>query len=63
VDADGFQLQGKTQSAWRGEISDMPVSVALLADKPASSSRPCASRSRMWTSPDLQAPIAALSRH
>lgn len=40
VDADGFQLQGKTQiSLAPGEISDVPVSVALLADKPASSSQ------------------------
>ncbi|TFY93114.1 cytochrome c oxidase accessory protein CcoG [Pseudomonas nabeulensis] len=40
VDADGFQLQGKTEiSLAPGEISDMPVSVALLADKPASSSQ------------------------
>ena len=40
VDADGFQLQGKTHiSLAAGEISDMPVSVALLADKPASSSQ------------------------
>ena len=41
VDAEGFQLQGKTQiSLAPGEISDVPVSVALLADKPASSSQP-----------------------
>ncbi|WP_339436703.1 MULTISPECIES: cytochrome c oxidase accessory protein CcoG [unclassified Pseudomonas] len=40
VDADGFQLQGKTEiSLAPGEISDVPVSVALLADKPASSSQ------------------------
>lgn len=40
VDADGFQLQGKTRiSLAPGEISDVPVSVALLADKPASSSQ------------------------
>ena len=40
VDAEGFQLQGKTQiSLAPGEISDVPVSVALLADKPASSSQ------------------------
>ncbi|WP_449102451.1 cytochrome c oxidase accessory protein CcoG [Pseudomonas extremaustralis] len=40
VDADGFQRQGKTHiSLAAGEISDMPVSVALLADKPASSSQ------------------------
>ena len=41
VDAEGFQLQGKTQiSLAPGEISDVPVSVALLADKPTSSSQP-----------------------
>lgn len=41
VDADGFELQGKTEiSLAPGEISDVPVSVALLADKPASSSQP-----------------------
>ncbi|AZF05791.1 Type cbb3 cytochrome oxidase biogenesis protein CcoG [Pseudomonas sp. R5-89-07] len=40
VDAEGFQLQGKTQlSLAPGEISDVPVSVALLADTPASSSQ------------------------
>jgi len=40
VDGEGFQLQGKTQiSLAPGEISDVPVSVALLADKPASSSQ------------------------
>jgi len=40
VDADGFQLQGKTEiSLAPGEISDVPVSVAMLADKPASSSQ------------------------
>ncbi|CRM77291.1 cytochrome c oxidase accessory protein CcoG [Pseudomonas salomonii] len=40
VDAEGFQLQGKTRiSLAPGEISDVPVSVALLADKPASSSQ------------------------
>lgn len=39
-DADGFQLQGQTEiSLAPGEISDVPVSVALLADKPASSSQ------------------------
>ena len=41
VDGDGFQLQGKTEiSLAPGEISDVPVSVALLADKPVSSSQP-----------------------
>ncbi|WP_439865116.1 cytochrome c oxidase accessory protein CcoG [Pseudomonas antarctica] len=40
VDAEGFQLQGKTEiSLAPGEISDVPVSVALLADTPASSSQ------------------------
>ncbi|TKK14968.1 cytochrome c oxidase accessory protein CcoG [Pseudomonas fluorescens] len=40
VDAEGFQLQGKTQvSLAPGEIVDVPVSVALLADTPASSSQ------------------------
>ena len=40
VDADDFQLHGKTDiSLAPGEISDVPVSVALLADKPASSSQ------------------------
>ncbi|NWC48505.1 cytochrome c oxidase accessory protein CcoG [Pseudomonas edaphica] len=40
VDAEAFQLQGKTRlSLAPGEISDVPVSVALLADKPASSSQ------------------------
>ena len=40
VDADGLQLQGKTEiSLAPGEISDVPVSVALLADKPVSTSQ------------------------
>ena len=40
VDAEGFQLQGKTQvSLAAGEIVDIPGSVALLADTPASSSQ------------------------
>ncbi|KRP71674.1 MULTISPECIES: cytochrome c oxidase accessory protein CcoG [Pseudomonas] len=40
VEAEGFQLQGKTQvSLAPGEIVDIPVSVALLADTPASSSQ------------------------
>ena len=40
MDAEGFQLQGKTEiSLAPGEISDVPVSVALLADKPVSSSQ------------------------
>ena len=40
VDAEGFVLQGKTElNLAPGEISDVPVSVALLADKPASSSQ------------------------
>ncbi|KAF1029378.1 MAG: hypothetical protein GAK37_01789 [Pseudomonas sp.] len=41
VDAEGFRLQGKTEiSLAPGEISDVPVSVAMLADKPQSPSRP-----------------------
>ncbi|PSL93429.1 cytochrome c oxidase accessory protein CcoG [Pseudomonas sp. R9.37] len=40
VDAEDFVLQGKTElSLAPGEISDVPVSVALLADTPASSSQ------------------------
>ena len=40
VDAEGFQLQGTTTiSLAPGEITDVPVSVALLADRPASSSQ------------------------
>lgn len=40
VDAEGFQLQGKTRiSLAPGEIVDVPVSVAMLADKPVSSSQ------------------------
>ena len=40
VDAHDFQLHGKTEiSLAPGEISDVPVSVALLADKPTSSSQ------------------------
>jgi len=40
LDAQGFQLQGKTEiSLAPGGIVDVPVSVALLADKPASSSQ------------------------
>ncbi|WP_124423473.1 cytochrome c oxidase accessory protein CcoG [Pseudomonas orientalis] len=40
LDAEGFQLQGKTEiSLAPGEIMEVPVSVALLADTPASSSQ------------------------
>ena len=40
VDGEGFQLQGKTEiSLAPGEITDVPVSVALTRDKPASSSQ------------------------
>ncbi|WLI09455.1 cytochrome c oxidase accessory protein CcoG [Pseudomonas sp. FP597] len=40
VEGTGFQLQGKTElSLAPGEIVDVPVSVALLADTPASSSQ------------------------
>ncbi|MBN2977935.1 cytochrome c oxidase accessory protein CcoG [Pseudomonas lactucae] len=40
MEAEGFQLQGKTKlSLAPGEIVDVPVSVALLADTPASSSQ------------------------
>lgn len=40
VDAEGFELHGKTAfSLAPGEISDFPVSVAMLADRPQSSSQ------------------------
>ncbi|MEN5151946.1 cytochrome c oxidase accessory protein CcoG [Pseudomonas orientalis] len=40
VDAEGYQLQGKTRiNLAPGEIVDVPVSVTLLADTPASSSQ------------------------
>jgi len=40
VDGDGFQLQGRTDfSLAPGEIVDMPVSVAMLAEHPSSSSQ------------------------
>ncbi|WP_065950388.1 cytochrome c oxidase accessory protein CcoG [Pseudomonas sp. 37 R 15] len=40
VDAEGFRLQGETRiSLAPGEIVNVPVSVALLADTPASSSQ------------------------
>ncbi|MOA68226.1 Ubp3 associated protein Bre5 [compost metagenome] len=40
MDAEGFQLQGKTElSLAPGEILDVPVSVAMLADKADSSSQ------------------------
>eukprot|EP01132_Coremiostelium_polycephalum_P018255 gene18255-21782_t len=40
MDGDGFQLQGKTEiSLAPGEITDVPVSVAMTAEKPASSSQ------------------------
>ncbi|CAI8831953.1 cytochrome c oxidase accessory protein CcoG [Pseudomonas chlororaphis] len=40
VDGDGFQLQGKSEiSLAAGEIVDLPVSVAMIADKPQSSSQ------------------------
>ena len=38
--AEGFQLQGKTELTLApGEITDVPVSVAMLADRPTSSSQ------------------------
>ncbi|MNR50516.1 Ubp3 associated protein Bre5 [compost metagenome] len=40
VEGDGFQLQGKTQlSLAPGEIVDVPVSVAMTAERPSSSSQ------------------------
>jgi cytochrome c oxidase accessory protein FixG len=40
VDSEGFQLQGKTElNLAAGEIADLPVSVAMLGDKPKSSSQ------------------------
>jgi len=40
VDGDGFTLQGKTEfSLAPGEITDFPVSVAMINDKPQSSSQ------------------------
>jgi len=40
LDSEGFQLQGKTElSLAAGEIADLPVSVAMLGDRPKSSSQ------------------------
>lgn len=40
LDAEGFELHGATEfSIPAGEMSEMPVSVALLAERPASSSQ------------------------
>ncbi|MDM3886714.1 cytochrome c oxidase accessory protein CcoG [Pseudomonas sp. BCRC 81390] len=40
LDADGFSLQGKTAfTVAAGDMSEVPVSVALLAERPASSSQ------------------------
>ncbi|QVM89211.1 cytochrome c oxidase accessory protein CcoG [Pseudomonas entomophila] len=40
LDADGFELHGRTEfSIAPGEMSELPVSVAMLADRPASSSQ------------------------
>jgi polyferredoxin len=40
VNGDGFQLQGKTElSLAAGEIVDVPVSVAMTAQRPSSSSQ------------------------
>ncbi|MDD0977075.1 cytochrome c oxidase accessory protein CcoG [Pseudomonas fontis] len=40
IDADGFELHGKTTfSLASGEMSELPVSVAMLADRPQSSSQ------------------------
>ncbi|MEG0859517.1 MAG: cytochrome c oxidase accessory protein CcoG [Pseudomonas sp.] len=40
VDAEGFELHGKTEFALAaGEMSELPVSVAMLADRPQSSSQ------------------------
>ncbi|MBK5004341.1 cytochrome c oxidase accessory protein CcoG [Pseudomonas sp. S32] len=43
LDADGFSLQGKTLfTVAAGDMSELPVSVAMLADRPVSSSQPLA---------------------
>jgi hypothetical protein len=48
-------LQGKTElSLAPGEIVDVPVSVAMTAERPASSSQASVSKSSTATSPDLQ---------
>jgi cytochrome c oxidase accessory protein FixG len=40
VDADGFELHGRTEfTLAAGEMSELPVSVAMLADRPSSSSQ------------------------
>ncbi|QXH54642.1 cytochrome c oxidase accessory protein CcoG [Pseudomonas maumuensis] len=40
VDADGFELHGRTEfTLASGEMSELPVSVAMLADRPTSSSQ------------------------
>ncbi|MBV6754362.1 cytochrome c oxidase accessory protein CcoG [Pseudomonas chlororaphis] len=40
VDSEGFQLQGKTElNLAAGEIADLPVSVAMLGNRPKSSSQ------------------------
>ncbi|MCO7519722.1 MULTISPECIES: cytochrome c oxidase accessory protein CcoG [unclassified Pseudomonas] len=40
VDADGFELHGRTEvTLAAGEMSELPVSVAMLAERPASSSQ------------------------
>ncbi len=40
LDSEGFQLQGKTElNLAAGEIADLPVSVAMLGDRPKSSSQ------------------------
>jgi hypothetical protein len=55
VDGDGFQLQGKTElSLAPGEIVDVPVSVAMTTERPASSSKTISFKITTATSPDLQ---------
>jgi len=40
IDADGFELHGRTEfTLASGEMSELPVSVAMLADRPTSSSQ------------------------
>ncbi|MFJ4441018.1 cytochrome c oxidase accessory protein CcoG [Pseudomonas sp. NPDC089422] len=55
LDADGFELHGNTElSIPAGEMSELPVSVALLAARPASSSQELAFEIRDSDQPDVR---------
>ncbi|MCU7646775.1 cytochrome c oxidase accessory protein CcoG [Pseudomonas piscis] len=60
VDGDGFELQGKTElSLAPGEIIDLPVSVALVQERPQSSSQDISFKVSDSDDPGIQAVAAS----